>query len=349
MKLKNLLLLSTEMADSKSDLKTRITRIARNPRRFRVIAVFVAVIMLGVAVVACTSGVRESEPPAAEAETPTVTQEPVVTPTPTPEVTPENTDEALQNQIDAYFNMTKQELIEKEGSDFKVVQTGAEGLLEGLHYENLGLTFTFDDDNTLGFIDCDPSFKIYGVGTGMSFSEIMECLGDTEINEFYMEMYYLVSSINYQFGNSIYVFTSYWGDGSDSALGISSAISSANGNVSYTRAVLDGNTYVNIIGNWQITFPENWAGWFEVYEYGNSIDVYFAGESESTRAGRFLFSITPNELGDTPIELDTINEIKYYADFDPYWMGYFDGKDIEKATQMVKERDALFATFKAAP
>ena len=123
-------------------------------------------------------------------------------------------DEELQNQIDHYFQMGLDEFVEKNGTNYHVVPSGAEGVENGLRYDHLGLTFTFIDD-TLEWIDCDQSFRIFGAGKGMSFSEITALLGKADIQNSFMETPdHPVLIMEYRLGNSLYSFVSIDGDDS---------------------------------------------------------------------------------------------------------------------------------------
>lgn len=120
-------------------------------------------------------------------------------------------DKNLITQIDEYFTMPKEKIIEQLGPDYEVVDAGPEGVCEGYFYEELGMTFAFyPDSDTLDSIDCDPNFKIHGVGIGSLFSEILEALGDAEIVETWIELpINKAFMLRYSLGNCEYSFIAF--------------------------------------------------------------------------------------------------------------------------------------------
>ncbi|MCL2811340.1 MAG: hypothetical protein FWD25_05550 [Clostridia bacterium] len=125
--------------------------------------------------------------------------------------TPQVPDEALIQQIDSYFTMTKNEILAKHGPGYVVEPTGPEGICDGYFYEDLGMAFAFyPDEDTLELIACDENFTIRGVGVGSLFWEIMESLGHTEIIETWMEHPdFVVYLMEYHWGDSVYSFISF--------------------------------------------------------------------------------------------------------------------------------------------
>jgi len=123
-------------------------------------------------------------------------------------------DETLIQQMDAYFAMTKDEILAMLGADYQVVPAGPEGVCDGYFYEELGLTFAFyPDEDALELIDCDEPFRFNGVGTGSLFSEITAALGDGEINETWMELpEYTVFTLAYHWGDTVYCFIAFEAD-----------------------------------------------------------------------------------------------------------------------------------------
>jgi len=120
-------------------------------------------------------------------------------------------DDALAQQIDAYFAMTKDEIIAMLGPDYVVEPAGPEGVCDGYFYEDLGMSFAFyPDEDTLELIACDDNFMIGGVGVGNLFAEIMDALGDTEIIESWMELpEFTVFLLEYQWSDAVYSFISF--------------------------------------------------------------------------------------------------------------------------------------------
>lgn len=69
---------------------------------------------------------------------------------------------------------------------FLIVSSGSEGTYEGYYYKDLGLTYIFN--HKLLWIDCDDNIDIHGARPGMTFEEIMKVLGDTEIEDTFIEI-----------------------------------------------------------------------------------------------------------------------------------------------------------------
>ena len=138
----------------------------------------------------------------------------------------ESYDDQLIRQIDYYFTMTRDELIETLGPDYEDVAAGPEGVCDGYYYEELGLIFAFyPDDDILEMIDCAPEFKIYGVGAGSLLSEVAEALGETEIIETWVETPdHPAYMVRYILGDSDYRFISFEKDGPVDIFYIISAI-----------------------------------------------------------------------------------------------------------------------------
>ena len=132
-------------------------------------------------------------------------------------------DEPLIAQIDAFLSMSREEIIGQLGMGFEEVAAGPEGAMDGYFYEDLGMTFAFyPDSDAPEIIDCAPAFRIHGVGSGSSFSEIMEALGPAEIIETWMELpIYTVYMVEYRLGNCDYCFIALEEDGPADLLWIS--------------------------------------------------------------------------------------------------------------------------------
>jgi len=125
--------------------------------------------------------------------------------------TPQVPDEALLQQIDAFFSMTRDEIIAMLGPDYEVVPAGPEGVCDGYFYADLGLTFAFyPDEDMLELIAGEAPFTIGGAGVGSLFSEVMAALGDTEIIETWIELpEYTAFMVAYQWGDTVYHFVSF--------------------------------------------------------------------------------------------------------------------------------------------
>ena len=126
----------------------------------------------------------------------------------------ETPDNALIQQIGAYFAMPKDQLIATLGPGYEVAPAGPEGVCDGYFYEELGLTFAFyPDEDELEMIDCDEPFKLNGVGAGNLFAEITAALGDNEIQETWIELpEYTAFMLEYQWGEIVYVFIAFDAD-----------------------------------------------------------------------------------------------------------------------------------------
>lgn len=123
--------------------------------------------------------------------------------------------------IKGFFLLSKDEFLQKTGNGYKLVQTGAEGSFQGYNYKEFGLTFVFDEDKRLGFINCDASFSINGVKPGMTFSEIKQKLGDKPIKDTWVETpANKAYELRYDFDGFTLRFMSFKNDGSESGLTI---------------------------------------------------------------------------------------------------------------------------------
>ena len=124
-------------------------------------------------------------------------------------------DELLMEQIDGFLTMSREEIIKKLGPDYSVEFVGPEGALDGYYYEDLGMAFAFYADSDIpDFIECYPNFKIYGVGIGSLFPEIVEALGDTEVFETWLAHPDDKAFIAYyQLGDAMYSFVAFEEDG----------------------------------------------------------------------------------------------------------------------------------------
>ena len=90
---------------------------------------------------------------------------------------------AVVKEITNYFSYKKEDIIKKLGTNFEKVDTGPEGTMEGYYYKGLGITFTFDEDGSIFWIDCDNTIDINGAKGGMNFKQIEEYLGKGRIED----------------------------------------------------------------------------------------------------------------------------------------------------------------------
>jgi hypothetical protein len=117
--------------------------------------------------------------------------------------------------VTRYAYMYKDEIINELGSEYEIVETGAEGVCVGYHYNHLGLTFTFGDQD-VAWIDCDEKVDINGARAGMNFTQVQEILGKTFIEKTWVETpentaYQLI----YEANKCLVFFLSYYEDGRD--------------------------------------------------------------------------------------------------------------------------------------
>lgn len=89
-------------------------------------------------------------------------------------------------EIKDMFLTLQDDLLAKLGDGYEIVPSGSEGAYEGYYYKDLGLTFIFN--HKLLWIDCDNNVDIHGARPGMTFEEIMKVLGDTEIEDTFIEI-----------------------------------------------------------------------------------------------------------------------------------------------------------------
>ena len=126
-----------------------------------------------------------------------------------------------ENDIDSFFDMTRIEIIELFGEEYELIGVGAEGSFEGHYFESVGLIFSFEYDDTIGFIVGTEDFQIRGARARMNFLQIQEFLGDAKIIEGWWETPDNIAySIEYLIEKSKYKFVSFELDGSDSMLHI---------------------------------------------------------------------------------------------------------------------------------
>lgn len=131
----------------------------------------------------------------------------------------------IMKDMQKYAFMSREQILAQFGEAYEIIGTGAEGVMEGYHYADIGLTFTFDDDNTLSFINCDEKVDINGAHAGMSIVEVMNFLGKVEVKKTWIETpehdaYY----VTYWIGKCRVEFHSYAGgeDHEDTIVYISS-------------------------------------------------------------------------------------------------------------------------------
>jgi len=120
----------------------------------------------------------------------------------------------------SYISLTKDEVIKKLGKKYKIESTGAEGLVEGFYYPDLGITFAFEnEDNKVSRIDCNEKVEINGAKSGMNLKQIQQKLGTAKILESYIETPdNKCYDLRYIINNTSIEFTSMQKDGSDSFL-----------------------------------------------------------------------------------------------------------------------------------
>lgn len=122
-------------------------------------------------------------------------------------------------EIKEFFLSTKDDLLSRLGNKYEIVGIGAEGTYDGYYYKDLGLKFAFD--NGVSWIECNDDIIIHGVHGGMSFDEVMKILGNTEVEESWIETpYNKTYEIYYDFDGFTLWFTSSGSDGQDTWLDI---------------------------------------------------------------------------------------------------------------------------------
>ncbi len=135
--------------------------------------------------------------------------------------TTQNTGSITKNQLLDLFKLKKDEVIKKLGDKYDIVFAGAEGSYEGYDYKELGIIVCFDSDDTIAFIDCDEKVSIDGARTGMSFAQIQEKLGTSEVKETWIETpENKTYEIAYIMDNCVISFISTDKDGIDCGLSI---------------------------------------------------------------------------------------------------------------------------------
>lgn len=87
------------------------------------------------------------------------------------------------SNIKEIMSLKKEDIFNRLGKDYKVIQAGAENSEEGYNYEQYGITIIFDDfsfPDMIGLIKCNEKVDINGTKLGMTFSEIEKILGKGE-------------------------------------------------------------------------------------------------------------------------------------------------------------------------
>lgn len=130
-----------------------------------------------------------------------------------------NSSSITDKKLKGFFLSTQEEILRSLGDTYEIIGIGAEGTDDGYYYKDLGLTFAFD--HGVSWIECDDDIIIHGVHAGMSFDEVMKTLGNTEIEESWMETpYNRTYDIYYDFDGFTLWFMSYSSDGQDAWLSI---------------------------------------------------------------------------------------------------------------------------------
>lgn len=123
--------------------------------------------------------------------------------------------------IFSVFELSKEEIFKKIGTDYEVVLAGAEGSYDGFLYSDLGVSFVFNPYDYIEFIECDERFSFNGARSGMTFAEIQEILGDKDIEESWFESSdNKVYKLKYIIDGLVFDFLAYEVDSSETYLTI---------------------------------------------------------------------------------------------------------------------------------
>lgn len=90
------------------------------------------------------------------------------------------------NNINDIIGLSKVEVLDRLGKDYKITAAGAEHAEEGYSYEQYGITIIFNNSmlsEPINKVVCDEKVDIKGVKLGMTFSEIRQMLGEGESRE----------------------------------------------------------------------------------------------------------------------------------------------------------------------
>lgn len=118
------------------------------------------------------------------------------------------------------LSLTKEDFVEKYGTEYTIRRAGAEGLCQGYYYKKSGITVVFNSTGKVDWIECDDKANIYGARAGMRFAEIKEILGDASVREGLLEGYYRIFLLVYTFDSIKVTFESDNPDGRNSRLSI---------------------------------------------------------------------------------------------------------------------------------
>lgn len=125
-------------------------------------------------------------------------------------------------EIVGLLGKNKEEVIGKLGDKYSLASLDENVVTKNLfYYESLDIAFNFDENNSVDWIVCYNHIDVNGAKSGMTFNEIQDKLGMTEME--YMDSDEGLSqySLRYNMDSFIATFISHTEDGANSLLIIS--------------------------------------------------------------------------------------------------------------------------------
>lgn len=117
-------------------------------------------------------------------------------------------------RIFKYLSLSKNEMLDKFGDNYEIIQAEKEDFNIGYFYNNLGITLVFDENDNLQWIECNEFFNIGNIKSGMNYSKIQDDLGHVGLIGY---RYNLSSNydyiLKYELSSAHIEFISYYPDG----------------------------------------------------------------------------------------------------------------------------------------
>lgn len=93
---------------------------------------------------------------------------------------------ASLQEVLGYLDLSRDEVVKKLGTEFKVFPSGRQGTEDGYFYPKYDLVIVFENGKTkdrVAYIDCKEAVDINGVKAGSSFDEVRAKLGNAPLIE----------------------------------------------------------------------------------------------------------------------------------------------------------------------
>jgi len=119
-----------------------------------------------------------------------------------------------KKQIVRFFEIdNKEDILKLLGNDYKIVQVGAEGLIDGYSYDKLGIIFAFSEDGKLDWIEGEKLYSVFNVKAEMSLKQVEERLGTGTKGKAFIETPdHPIDTLDYKMDNYYLSFYSFEGE-----------------------------------------------------------------------------------------------------------------------------------------